>query len=385
MFARIMCPACEYKFSIPEGDMGKRQVCANCKSPFIAGKSVAEAAQPEISMKLQPAAEGAYNKTMLVGSGAPPIKFDCPRCKKPLEAPASEAGMKKPCSECGQRLQVPAASTPAAAPPAGLNKTLLVSDESTAPPIRYNCPNCKKPLESPAIEALSKKNCPSCGQRFQIPAASTGGGPKPNLNKTVLASDESKAPASGASAGAPAAAASATTTTAPQPAAGKTGVSRRALAIGGVLTMFAGILIVLLLLTCLIGFFAFSGDRKALADAQKEIETMKAKLQKDQEIAERKIDQDKRDAEARMAEIKNRELLNALIANKSQKAEADDKLQRDREDFERRKQDQQLTHEREMAKIRADAATAAAQAAAINAQRPLWYHPGYYYRGYWYP
>src|SRR5579863_5339776 len=123
MFARIMCPACQYKFSIPEGDMGKRQVCPNCKSPFLAGKSIGEAEQPEISMKLQPAAEGAINKTML-GESAPPIKFNCPRCKKPLESPAIEAGTKKPCPECGQRLQVPAAPSPAAGPAAaGLNKT----------------------------------------------------------------------------------------------------------------------------------------------------------------------------------------------------------------------------------------------------------------------
>jgi DNA-directed RNA polymerase subunit RPC12/RpoP len=56
------------------------------------------------------------------------------------------------------------------------------------PMIKYNCPRCKKPLESPASEALTKKPCPACGGRLQVPAAP----PKapvgdPSLNKTLLA------------------------------------------------------------------------------------------------------------------------------------------------------------------------------------------------------
>ncbi len=111
MFARVTCPACQYKLTIPEGDMTKRQVCPNCKSPFLAGKSELE---PELEMKRQTAPESAYNKTML-GEMQPPIKYNCPRCNKPLESPASEAGTKKPCPACGQRLQVPAAPPPALA------------------------------------------------------------------------------------------------------------------------------------------------------------------------------------------------------------------------------------------------------------------------------
>jgi len=122
MFAVVSCPACQYKFSIPEGDMGKRYVCPNCKSPFLAGKSVAEAAEPA---PLAGAPQPSYAKTML-GETAPPIKYNCPNCKKPFESPASEAGTKKNCSACGQRFQIPAASpaTPT------LNKTILASDES---------------------------------------------------------------------------------------------------------------------------------------------------------------------------------------------------------------------------------------------------------------
>src|SRR6516162_7104069 len=125
MFAVITCPACQYKFSIPEGDMGKRHVCPNCQSPFFAGKSVAEAvgaaASAGMAASVGTAANPSYAKTML-GETAPPIKYNCPRCKAPLEAPAIEAGTKKPCPACGQRLQVPAAPPPApAVAPSNLN------------------------------------------------------------------------------------------------------------------------------------------------------------------------------------------------------------------------------------------------------------------------
>src|SRR5262252_8683364 len=101
MFAVVACPACQYKFSIPEGDMGKRHVCPNCKSPFIAGKSGAEAVASAPVLAAAGVGAGAggnpsYAKTML-GETAPPIKYNCPRCKAPLEAPSIEAGTKKPC------------------------------------------------------------------------------------------------------------------------------------------------------------------------------------------------------------------------------------------------------------------------------------------------
>lgn len=185
MFSRISCPSCQYKFTIPEGDMGKRQVCPNCQSPFFAGKSVSDGAA--VPMKKEAAAEGSFNKTMLGDTAtAALIKYNCPRCKTPLESPAAEGGTKKPCPSCGQRLQVPNAPPPPAAAAPNLNKTMLAGDEPAAPPIKYNCPACKKPLEAAASEALSKKPCPACGQRHQVPAA----GPSRNPNKTMLVSDD---------------------------------------------------------------------------------------------------------------------------------------------------------------------------------------------------
>jgi DNA-directed RNA polymerase subunit RPC12/RpoP len=124
MLTLITCPTCHHKFSIPEGAMGERQTCPNCQSIFRAGKSVSETdgrSRPAIL-------RASIDKTML-GEMDPPIRYNCPRCKKQLESPASEAGAKKPCPSCGGRLQVPAAP-PAAAAQNGLNKTLLASDES---------------------------------------------------------------------------------------------------------------------------------------------------------------------------------------------------------------------------------------------------------------
>jgi DNA-directed RNA polymerase subunit RPC12/RpoP len=140
MLTLVSCPTCHHKFTIPEGAMGQRHTCPNCQSLFVAGKSVAES---DGRIKDKPSmlsagldggsARGApIDKTML-GEVDPPIKYNCPRCKKPLEAPASEAGTKKPCPACGGRLQVPAAP-PRSAVVDPLNKTLLASDESARQP-----------------------------------------------------------------------------------------------------------------------------------------------------------------------------------------------------------------------------------------------------------
>lgn len=132
MFASVNCPTCKHKYSIPEGSMGSRTVCPNCQTPFLAGKSVALSEAP-MKMEKVAAQPAGINKTMLASSEPPlpPIKYNCPRCNKALESPASEAGTKKPCPACSQRLQVPAAPAPVRS---GINKTMLASDSSYSQP-----------------------------------------------------------------------------------------------------------------------------------------------------------------------------------------------------------------------------------------------------------
>ncbi len=119
MSTRVHCPACQYQFDAAES--AQRHICPNCQSPFAAKKTGTE---PSAAA---PPRQPALNKTML-GETAAPIVFNCPRCTKRLELAAIEAGTKRPCPECGQRLQVPAASAEV-----NLNKTILASDESSAP------------------------------------------------------------------------------------------------------------------------------------------------------------------------------------------------------------------------------------------------------------
>src|SRR4051812_12289689 len=127
MFSNVTCPACQHKYWLPEGEMGKRQTCPNCQSPFFAGKSVPETQQAAASGS---SAQPSYARTMLADN-AQPIKYNCPRCKTPLEAPASEAGTKTNCPNCTQRLQVPSQPKPEPAPAPNLNKTMLAGDESS--------------------------------------------------------------------------------------------------------------------------------------------------------------------------------------------------------------------------------------------------------------
>ena len=282
MLANVTCPACQHKYWLQEGEMGSRQICPNCQSPFFAGASVAEArsktspavtAAPGASAALQ----GNYAKTM-IGDMSPPIKYNCPRCKAPLEASASEAGTKKNCPNCTQRLQVPAAPKPepvASSP--NLNKTMLAGDESAAPPrppIKYNCPSCKKPLEAPAEQGGTKRNCPACNQRLQIPAAPAVASIR---NKTMLAADESAGMANVSQSSFSGDGVRGASPLAAGPASGAGGpwaahLTPRNVAIG---------IVVLLLLLLVVPAVIRGGkdvDKEALAKTQMELEKLKAEI-----------------------------------------------------------------------------------------------------------
>jgi len=78
------------------------------------------------------------------------IRYTCPRCKKPLESPVSFAGQKLNCPDCGQRLQIPQPSTP---PPPPINKTILATEEPASPPASQASGPRPQPAATPAQTA----------------------------------------------------------------------------------------------------------------------------------------------------------------------------------------------------------------------------------------
>lgn len=121
----------------------------------------------------------------------------CPMCGQQCKLPEPPSGTDMRCTACFSIFPIkPAAASPLLArtavpppsqPPAAVNRTILAQPEAM---IRYNCPRCKKSLESPVSFAGQKLNCPDCYQRLQIPQPSTPP-PAPAVNKTILALEES--------------------------------------------------------------------------------------------------------------------------------------------------------------------------------------------------
>lgn len=408
MFTLITCPACQHKHTVPEGAMGTRRICPNCQSPFVAGASVPEARGPQRGTPASPVlgAPASYGQTMLADQEQP-IKYNCPRCKKPLESPPSEGGTKKPCPACGQRLQVPAAPpppAPAPAPAAQLNRTMLADTE---PPIRYNCPNCKKPLEAPASEGGIKKPCPACGQRLQVPAAPRGAAPQPNLNRTMLAGDENRAqsftPHPGQQASYPGAPAAAPPAQAGMtiPGLGSASPAVRLATIGAVC------LFLLLLLGCVIPAVINGGrevDKAALARAEQELERLRGEMSQYKTLMEKQqqfAEEQRRGWEKMLAEQRERQdkleaqrRLDQLISDRRAREDAEAKREQEQRDIERLKREAEEKRQRESAETQAklDALQKKLEEANTKTQTivtqpaPVVVHPPwspYYYRPWW--
>ena len=170
MLTPVKCPACQHKFRFRKATWataGLPQLpvpvlCREIRCGSRGGWAVAHMAR-------RPA---GYAKTML-GETEPsrPSSTTARVAKrhwKPRRARRARRRTVRPVDN-GCKCRPPRGRAPAAAPP-NLNKTMLAGDESrAAPPIQYNCPNCKKPLESPASEAGMKKNCPALWPAFADP------------------------------------------------------------------------------------------------------------------------------------------------------------------------------------------------------------------------
>jgi DNA-directed RNA polymerase subunit RPC12/RpoP len=327
MFASITCPACRHKFTIPEGAMGKSHTCPNCHSPFLAGKSVAAG---DVPMKFEPAPAAAINKTML-GETEPPIRYNCPRCKKPLESPAIEAGTKKPCPACGGRLQVPAAPPPQP----GLNKTILASDEGNAA-FRAAAPPPFASVQAPAAT---------------VPAAGAEQSRGSNMKTYAI--------------------------------------------VGGIA---AGV-VFLLLLTCIVSaVMRNNSHEQALANAKQEFEKLKADIAQKQALMEQKLQMEAEyqktlNAERQAAAQKQAELQREIEATlksgnlaEKEKAAFDQRkrdLEQDKMDREARQQKDAQALQQQIAALKAQVEAGNQKAQVIISQPPppVYYpwHPRYYY------
>jgi DNA-directed RNA polymerase subunit RPC12/RpoP len=389
---------------LPEIEMGKLQTCPNCQSSFVAGKSAAERRGGLLAAGTPQQQQPGYAQTMLADTAAQPIKYNCPRCKAPLEAPASEGGTKKNCPNCSQRHQIPAAPKPTPAPAPALNKTMMATDESAAPPpalppIKFNCPNCKKPLEAPASEGGTKKNCQHCSQRLQVPAAPPA--PAAGLNKTKMAvADEQGGWFTPGAASAPGHAGLPPMPAgkeAPSQGANPTLLTPRNVAIGAVL---------LVLLALVVPAVIKGGKRDnsdELAKAQIELEKLKADIElKKHEVAQQKIDQAnqtkqlqdminqmtaraQKDAEANRAAL-------ASIADKREKEKLEEKfnaaqrkLEEDKQAMEKKQQEilADLQRKLDENKRALEAAQTKQQTIIQQAPPPVVYYPPYHPRYYW--
>jgi DNA-directed RNA polymerase subunit RPC12/RpoP len=375
--------------------MGKAQICPSCQASFFAGKSVATPRQAAPAA----AAAGGYAQTM-VAEQAPPITYNCPRCKAPLEAPASEAGTKKNCPNCSQRLQVPNPPPPKSEPAAvapNLNKTMLASDESAAPPIKYNCPSCKKPLEAPASQAGTKRNCPECNQRLQIPAAPAKA---PMQNRTMLASAEGNGLQAAPRAGEHAPSMAPTAGGAPTaPAGAQTLLTPRNVIVGAVL------LVLLALIVPAVIRGGTRTDDAALAQQKLELEKLKAEIDlKKAEMDRQKQAEDKFSAQiaalmqkSKEDEAQRREEQRRLlqkIEDDQERAKLVATYKKQQEEADQRNRDRELALQKQLedAKRAMDdnkrALEAAQQKQTVIQQQPAPvvvyqpYHPRYYWP-YW--
>jgi len=153
--------------TVDESQMGKRQACPRCKAVFLAGAS-----QP-MAADLKPVEDDIPHAQVLEDTGAA-IRYSCPRCKKPLEDAASEAGVKKPCPHCGQRVQVPAAKSVPPLPSAPVYPAASAVAEvipqgipvgipsPEAPTRKQRCLECGRDLRGFA----KTLTCPACGSVF---------------------------------------------------------------------------------------------------------------------------------------------------------------------------------------------------------------------------
>jgi hypothetical protein len=103
-----------------------------------------------------------------------PIKFDCPHCKKTINAKDHLAGKNVKCPACKQPLTVPApVSAPADVDELAMSllgeKPAEQAAEEAGKPIEFPCPMCDEPVSVSADLSGKQTPCPHCRRIVKVP------------------------------------------------------------------------------------------------------------------------------------------------------------------------------------------------------------------------
>lgn len=174
----------------PDSTAGKKGKCPRCGSVMdipVRSPDVRETSES----RLPPAPDvraGSQSGNQPVGDK---IEFPCSHCGLPVRTPAAAAGKKGKCPNCGAVVKIPEANRlagpeadrggirTAAVTSPRLPSTTQTAESATRQPtgmpatVEFACPQCGKPVRTPAAAAGKKGRCPSCNAIFAIPAAST--------------------------------------------------------------------------------------------------------------------------------------------------------------------------------------------------------------------
>jgi DNA-directed RNA polymerase subunit RPC12/RpoP len=103
----------------------------------------------------------------------PAMRYRCPACRRPAEAPDEEAGQQVQCPHCGEQFTLPRTLPPAPRPPAPAPSaaTFPAPGGSGAPAaIRLTCPMCSQSFQAERVVGSCDVVCPRCGQTIGLSA-----------------------------------------------------------------------------------------------------------------------------------------------------------------------------------------------------------------------